>query len=131
MKYEKSDPKENNYTWSRKRETSRQQSRIWGRARCADDGFPLLEVDCRRDVLQACTSGRGVYNSAVDARISRPWVPALPTQSNGRNAYSVYTGLLALRQACHVVVHLTLMLFDVSLNMYYGTANYGCAPMAC
>lgn len=134
MKYENPPSKENNYSCLLKSETSREQSRIWPQAPCADDGLPLLEAACRRDVQHACRSDPSVDDPAEDARsrkLSTPLNSASRIQSSGRAACSVHTGLLALRQACRVVIHTTLMPFEVGLNMSYWTANHSRAPVAC
>lgn len=74
---------------SEKGETSREQSRIRLPARCADDGLPILEADCRRGVLHACTSDPGVYVPTDDARsrdlLTFLYIPS-PDQSSSRVA---------------------------------------------
>lgn len=81
--------------------------------------------------LAGATQAFTIPRISRSRKVSTPLGPASPSQSSGRAACSVYTGLLALRQACRVVIRLTRMPFEVGLNMSYWTANHGRAPMAC
>ena len=98
-----------------------------------DHGLPFLEADGRRDVLNAYENDPSVYDSAEGDAENRPrrWILRHSISQVAELPVPCTRKILSRQQACHVVVHITVLLFEVGLDMSYWTANRGPAPMDC